>query len=99
MTRGPHSTICSRNRPMRIAELHERRQFRFIEGPVPEPGPGEIQVRVRSIGICGSDLHYYSDGAVGDVTIRYPVVLGHEPTGEIWSAGPGVTGVARGDRA
>jgi L-iditol 2-dehydrogenase len=84
---------------MRIAELYETRKFRFIDGPVSDPGPGEIQVRVRSVGICGSDLHYYSDGAVGDVAVRYPVILGHEPTGEVWNAGSGVTGVARGDRA
>jgi L-iditol 2-dehydrogenase len=84
---------------MRIAELYEPRHFRFIEGPAPEPGPGEIQVRVRSVGICGSDLHYFSDGAIGDVPINYPVVLGHEPTGEVHKTGAGVTGFSQGDRA
>jgi L-iditol 2-dehydrogenase len=84
---------------MRTAELYERRRFRFIDETSADPGPGEVQVRVRSIGICGSDLHYFSDGAIGDVIIRYPVVLGHEPTGEIWKTGPGVTGFSRGDRA
>ena len=84
---------------MRVAELYEQRRFRFLDSTAPDPGPGEVQVRVRSVGICGSDLHYYSDGSIGDVEIRYPVVLGHEPTGEVWKTGPGVTGLAKGDRA
>lgn len=84
---------------MRIAELSERRRFRFIDGPVNPPGPGEVQVRVRKVGICGSDLHYYQDGFIGDVQITYPVVLGHEPVGQIVSAGEGVTGVTEGARA
>jgi L-iditol 2-dehydrogenase len=84
---------------VRVAELFEPRRFHFIDSAAADPGPGEIQVRVRSIGICGSDLHYYAEGAIGDVTIKYPVVLGHEPTGEVWKAGPGVSGVSRGDRA
>jgi L-iditol 2-dehydrogenase len=84
---------------MRVAELYERRSFRVVETAPPEPGPGEVVVKVRSVGICGSDLHYFSDGFIGDVKIHYPVVLGHEPTGEVWKTGPGVTGFARGDRA
>jgi L-iditol 2-dehydrogenase len=88
-------TVCSKN-SVQIAELFDQRQFRMIEGPVVPPGPGEIQVRVRNVGICGSDLHYYQDGMIGDVKILYPVVLGHEPTGEIVSAGEGVSGVSPG---
>jgi L-iditol 2-dehydrogenase len=67
-----------------------------LEAEPEPPGPGDIQVKVRSVGICGSDLHYFSEGAIGDTVIHYPVVLGHEPTGEIVSAGPGVTGVTAG---
>jgi L-iditol 2-dehydrogenase len=84
---------------VKIAELQNQRTFLMVEGPVTAPGPGEIQVRVRHVGICGSDLHYYQDGMIGDVKIFYPVVLGHEPTGEIVAAGPGVTGVTAGARA
>lgn len=83
---------------MRVAELYEPRGFRFIDEPVPEPGAGQILARVRSVGICGSDLHYYAEGSIGDVSIDYPVVLGHEPTGEVWKTGAGVTGFSRGDR-
>jgi L-iditol 2-dehydrogenase len=85
---------------MRIAELHDTHQFRLTEGPsVPNPGPGEIQVRVRSVGICGSDLHYFEDGGFGTFIPKLPIVLGHEPTGEVLRTGSGVTGWSKGDRA
>lgn len=84
---------------MRVAELQSQRQFRLVDSPVTPPGPGEIQVRVTHVGICGSDLHYYQDGMIGDVKILYPVVLGHEPVGEIVAAGNGVTGVTAGAKA
>ncbi|HYI94799.1 MAG TPA: alcohol dehydrogenase catalytic domain-containing protein [Bryobacteraceae bacterium] len=84
---------------MRIAELYAARQFRITEGPSPDPGPGQVQVRVRSVGICGSDLHYYEDGGVGELIPRLPIVLGHEPTGEVHKIGTGVTGLSVGDRA
>jgi len=82
-----------------VSELYEPRRFRLLEAERVPPAPGEIQVRVRSVGICGSDLHYYAEGSIGDVIIRYPVVLGHEPAGEIVAAGDGVTGVTLGARA
>lgn len=84
---------------MRIAELCQPRQFRIFETAPEPPRPGEIQVRVRNVGICGSDLHYFSEGSIGDVAIKYPVVLGHEPVGTIEAAGEGVTGVSAGARA
>jgi L-iditol 2-dehydrogenase len=84
---------------VRVAELQAQRRFHLIEAPVTPPGPGEIQVRVTHVGICGSDLHYYQDGMIGDVKILYPVVLGHEPIGEIVAAGDGVTGVSAGAKA
>ena len=82
-TPGPPSIICSRSRHMRIAELYEPRRFRFIDAPAPDPARARFRSASDPIGICGSDLHYFSDGAIGDVTIKYPVVLGHEPTGEV----------------
>jgi L-iditol 2-dehydrogenase len=84
---------------MRVCELTSPREFRHIEAEPSLPAPGEIQVRVKSVGICGSDLHYYAEGSIGDVLIRYPVVLGHEPTGEIHRVGDGVTGWSPGDLA
>jgi L-iditol 2-dehydrogenase len=84
---------------MRMAELVDRKLFRLTEGAIPDPGPGEVQVAVRAVGICGSDLHAYGEGAVGDMTCAYPMVLGHEPAGEVVQLGPGVTGWSRGDAA
>ena len=51
---------------MLVAELAALRTFRLLEQPLEDPAPGEIQVRVEATGICGSDLHSYGEGAVGD---------------------------------
>jgi L-iditol 2-dehydrogenase len=84
---------------MLTAELFAPRQFRLVQHEIEDPGPGQVQVRVAAIGICGSDLHSYSEGAVGDTKAVYPMVLGHEPAGTVVKTGPGVTGWAPGDRA
>lgn len=84
---------------MITAQLAGQRQFRLLEQPVLDPAPGEIQVRVKAVGICGSDLHYYFEGGIGDTPCVYPMVLGHEPSGEILRTGTGVTGWSPGDRA
>ena len=84
---------------MRIAQLTSPRQFALAEGPVQEPGPGEVQVRIDAVGICGSDVHAYSEGGVGDTPCQFPMVLGHEPAGTVIKTGPGVGGWAPGDRA
>jgi len=83
---------------MRAAELIAPRTFKLAEMPIEDPGPGEIQVEVNAIGVCGSDIHAYSEGAVGSTPNEYPMVLGHEPSGTIVKIGPVVTGLALGDR-
>ena len=55
----------------------------------PAPGPGEVLVRVRAVGVCGSDLHWYYDGRIGRKLVSYPQLLGHEAAGEVSAAGPG----------
>jgi L-iditol 2-dehydrogenase len=84
---------------MLVAELTAPHEFRLAERTIEEPGPGEVQVRVRAVGVCGSDLHSYGEGAIGDTPCVYPMVLGHEPAGEVVRTGAGVTGWAAGDRA
>ncbi len=84
---------------MHTAELIAPRRFRLLDQPQPQPGPGEILVQVASCGICGSDLHYFFDGAIGDTPCVYPMVLGHEPSGTVVRTGAGVTGWSPGDRA
>ncbi|HTX38976.1 MAG TPA: alcohol dehydrogenase catalytic domain-containing protein [Bryobacteraceae bacterium] len=84
---------------MLIAELTAPRQFRLVEKP-PEPlAPGHVRVKVNAVGICGSDVHSYSEGAIGDTPCQYPMVLGHEPAGTVVETGAGVSGWAPGDRA
>jgi L-iditol 2-dehydrogenase len=83
----------------RVAELYGVRQFRLVESVLPDPGPGEVQVRIDAVGICGSDMHSYAEGAVGDTPCLYPMVLGHEPAGVVTRTGSGVTGWSPGDRA
>ena len=83
----------------RAAELCGLRQFRLVESALADPGPGEVQVRIDAVGICGSDMHSYAEGGVGDTPCLYPMVLGHEPAGVVSKTGPGVTGWAPGDRA
>lgn len=65
---------------------------------IPDPGPGEVLVRIRAVGICGSDLHWYLEGGIGSHRTVYPQVLGHEPTGEIIAVGPGVEHRKPGER-
>ncbi len=83
---------------MRAAELTAPLTFRLTDMPIEDPGPGEVQVRIQAVGVCGSDLHAYSEGAVGSTPNVYPMVLGHEPAGRIVKTGAGVTGLAAGDR-
>lgn len=83
---------------MRIAELIGLKKFRVAEGPEPEPRAGEVLVDVAAVGVCGSDMHYYAEGGIGDSRVKYPVVLGHEPAGTVIRTGPNVTGVSAGDR-
>ena len=85
---------------MLVAELSNPRQFRLADAPhIPDPAPGQIQVAVKAVGICGSDLHYFSDGGIGEARCVYPMVLGHEPAGVVRKTGAGVSGWSTGDRA
>ncbi len=83
---------------MQAAELIAPRTFRLTDMPIEDPGPGEVQVRIEAVGICGSDLHAYSEGGVGSTPNVYPMVLGHEPAGRIMKTGLGVSGLSVGDR-
>ncbi|MEU1162525.1 L-idonate 5-dehydrogenase [Streptomyces sp. NPDC005921] len=61
--------------------IHGQDDLRVTELPAPEPGPGQVLVAVRYGGVCGSDLHYWRHGGVGDFRLREPMVLGHEVVG------------------
>ncbi|MEU9449249.1 L-idonate 5-dehydrogenase [Streptomyces sp. NPDC048277] len=61
--------------------IHGEGDLRVTELPSPEPAPGQALVAVRYGGVCGSDLHYWRHGGVGDFRLREPMVLGHEVVG------------------
>jgi L-iditol 2-dehydrogenase len=72
---------------VRAARLHTVGDLRVADEPVPSAGPGMSLVRVTAVGICGSDLHWWDEGAIGDAKLTHPLVLGHEGAGVI-AAGP-----------
>lgn len=74
---------------MSVAVLYGVRDLRVEQRPVPEPGSGEALIRVLSVGTCGSDVHYYEHGRIGDFVVDRPLVLGHEPSGVVVANGPG----------
>ncbi|MEU9053689.1 L-idonate 5-dehydrogenase [Streptomyces sp. NPDC048384] len=77
--------------------IHGQGDLRVEELPVPVPGPGQALVAVRYGGVCGSDLHYWRHGGVGDFRLREPMVLGHEVVGTVVSYGsPDASGPAVG---
>jgi L-iditol 2-dehydrogenase len=69
------------------AVLHGVGDLRIEERPMPVPGPHEVVVAIHSVGICGSDVHYYEHGRIGDFVVDRPMVLGHESSGVIVDAG------------
>lgn len=82
----------------KTAVLHGVRDLRWESREVPEPGPLEVRVRVGRIGVCGSDVHYYTHGRIGKFVVESPLVLGHEVSGVVEALGPGVTQLRVGDR-
>ncbi|MBE3638434.1 L-idonate 5-dehydrogenase [Mangrovicoccus algicola] len=82
---------------MKALYAHGAKDLRLAEAACPRPGAGEVRLRIRRGGICGSDLHYYSHGGFGTVKLREPMILGHEVAGEVIELGEGVTGLAVGD--
>jgi L-iditol 2-dehydrogenase len=82
----------------RAAVLHEPGDIRIEERPMPEPGPREVLVEITSVGVCGSDVHYYEHGRIGSHVVRAPLVLGHESAGRVVALGDGAVKHAEGDR-
>jgi alcohol dehydrogenase, propanol-preferring len=79
---------------MRVARLPgPRRRIAIVEAEIPEPGSGEVVVKIAASGVCHSDLHI----ARGEFeSVKYPITLGHEPAGYVYEVGAGVTGLKKG---
>lgn len=83
---------------MLVCQVHAAHDLRVIDAPVPSPAPGEVLIRLGAAGICGSDMHYYFHGRVGNFVVREPLTPGHEASGVVADVGRGVTRVKPGDR-
>ncbi|WP_188043889.1 NAD(P)-dependent alcohol dehydrogenase [Changpingibacter yushuensis] len=84
---------------MKAVVLEEINQITVREVEDPEElGIGELLIAPRMVGICGSDVHYYRHGRIGDFVLKAPMILGHEASGVIIGVGAGVTGFSVGDR-
>lgn len=79
---------------MRACVFEEKNRFSIQEVPVPTPGPGEVLIRVRAAGICGTDIHILR----GEYFQDFPIIAGHEFAGEVAALGEGVEGFVVGER-
>src|SRR5699024_7862881 len=98
-TTPPRSPRPVEGDPMRALMLHEKNRMSIEEvEPVGSPGPGEVRIAMHTVGICASDVHYWTDGKIGPFVVEAPMILGHEGAGTVLEVGEGVTHLAPGDR-
>ncbi|MEV8336917.1 NAD(P)-dependent alcohol dehydrogenase [Leucobacter sp. NPDC077196] len=83
---------------MRASVLLGTRELAIEERPVPAPAADEVLVRVGAVGVCGSDVHYFREGRIGDFVVEAPLVLGHEVGGVIVAVGENVDAARIGQR-
>lgn len=83
---------------MKTAVMTDIMQVEIQRRPIPKPKDNEVLVKVEYVGICGSDLHYYESGRIGDFVVKPPFVLGHEAAGTVVEAGANVKNLKVGDR-
>jgi L-iditol 2-dehydrogenase len=84
---------------MKAMVLTGLRKIEIIEKPVPEIiSPDDVLVKMKSVGVCGSDIHYYRDGKIGNQVVKYPFTVGHEGAGIIEKVGGKVKKLKPGDR-
>jgi L-iditol 2-dehydrogenase len=78
--------------------LHGVKDLKLEKRPIPQPKPSQVQVAIRTVGICCSDVHYYHHGKIGDFVVRQPMIMGHEASGIVTGLGSDVTHLKVGDR-
>ncbi|MDD3777654.1 MAG: NAD(P)-dependent alcohol dehydrogenase [Actinomycetota bacterium] len=82
---------------MKALYLMQKQVLQERDLPIPEPTDCEVQIKVKSVGVCGSDIHYYEHGRIGDMIVREPLILGHEVSGEITRIGSHVKDLEIGE--
>jgi D-xylulose reductase len=80
-----------------VLERQHELTLRDIDLPL-EVGPGMVRIAIHTVGVCGSDVHYYTHGRIGSFVVNSPMVLGHEAAGTVVEIGAGVTHLKVGDR-
>lgn len=84
---------------MQALVLERKDEISLRDFPVEEKlGPRDVRIALRTVGVCGSDVHYYTHGAIGPFVVREPMILGHEAAGEVVEVGRAVTELKPGDR-
>lgn len=83
---------------MKVAVMNGIEKMGFTERAIPKPANNEALIKLEYVGICGSDMHYYETGRIGDYIVKPPFVLGHEPGGIVVEVGKDVKHLKVGDR-
>lgn len=84
---------------MKVACFTALRTLEWTDQPAPViQQPDQVLLRIDRVGVCGSDVHYYVDGRIGDQVLHYPATIGHECAGTVAAVGRGVTAIHPGDR-
>ncbi|MBX9671144.1 MAG: NAD(P)-dependent alcohol dehydrogenase [Candidatus Obscuribacterales bacterium] len=78
--------------------LEKANVFGIQEVEIPDPGPDEVLIKTKAVGICGSDVHYYVEGRIGSYIVDKPMILGHETGGQVAKVGKNVKNLKEGDR-
>ena len=83
---------------MKVAVMTGIGKMGYVERDIPQPKDNEVLVKLEYVGICGSDMHYYESGRIGEFIVKPPFVLGHEPGGTVVEVGKNVKHLKVGDR-
>jgi L-iditol 2-dehydrogenase len=84
---------------VKLARLTRIREVAVVDVPSPTiRRADDVLLQIRAVGVCGSDVHYYTQGRIGSQTVEYPFAVGHEAAAVVAEVGPGVTRVKPGDR-
>ncbi len=84
---------------MKALVLEKKGNLNLRDFPVPlDAGPNDVRIATHTVGVCGSDVHYYTHGKIGPFVVDEPMILGHEASGTVLETGSAVTHLKRGDR-